>query len=98
MYKTISEFVEDWGRESAISLKVHRALTDGSLPQKSDPEANTLGKIAWHMAVMIGMTGSAVGLEVAAPARGTEPPGTAAGIADAYEAAARSLGEQASAM
>jgi uncharacterized damage-inducible protein DinB len=97
MYVSIAEFVEDWGRESANSLKVHRALTDGSLPQRSDPEGNTLGKIAWHMAVMIGMTGSALGLEVAAPARGTEPPGIAAGIAEAYQAAARSLAEQASA-
>ncbi len=97
MYTSIAEFVEDWGRESAISLKVHRALTDASLPQRSDPEGNTLSRIAWHMAVMIGMTGSAVGLEVTAPARGTEPPGSAAGIAEAYGAAARSLGEQASA-
>ena len=97
MYGTINEFVEDWTRESAISLKTLRALTDGSLPQKSDPEGNTLGKIAWHMVVMIGLTGAAAGLEVVAPARGTEAPASAAGIADAYETAARSLGEQATA-
>ncbi len=97
MYQTIAEFVEDWNRESAISLKTQRALTDDSLPQRSDPEGNSLGKIAWHMVIMIGMTGSALGLEVTAPPRGAEPPGAAAGIADAYQAAARSVGEQASA-
>jgi uncharacterized damage-inducible protein DinB len=96
MYGTISEFVDDWGRESAISLKVQRSLTDSSLLQKSDPEGNALGKIAWHMVVMIGMTGSAVGIEVIAPPRGSEPPGSAASIADAYQTAAQSLTEQAS--
>ncbi len=96
MYRTISEFVDDWARESGISIKVQRALTDSSLSQKSDPEGNTLGKIAWHMAGMIGAAGSAAGLQVPAPARGTEPPSSASGIADVYETAARALGEQAS--
>jgi uncharacterized damage-inducible protein DinB len=95
MYKTTAEFVEDWNRESSISLRVMRALTDGSLQHKSDPEGNTLGKIAWHMVVMLGMTGAAVGLEVAAPPRGTEPPVSAAAIADAYQAAAKSFTDQA---
>jgi len=95
MYSTITEFAEDWGRETAISLRVERALTDASLSQRSDPEGNTLGKIAWHMVVMIGGHGAALGLEVVAPPRGTEPPGAAVAIADAYETAARSMGEQA---
>jgi uncharacterized damage-inducible protein DinB len=45
---------------------------------------------------MLGVTGTAVGLEVAAPARGTEQPNSAKGMADAYQAAAQSMGEQAS--
>ncbi len=93
MYRTIKEFVEDWTRESGISLKVERALTDASLPRRADPEGRTLGQIAWHMSGMIGMVGSALGLDVEAPARGTEAPASARSIADAYEKAARSLGE-----
>ncbi|HUI69408.1 MAG TPA: DinB family protein [Spirochaetia bacterium] len=96
MYTTISEFVQDWTRESGTSLKVERALTDASLQQKSDPEGNPLGKIAWHMVQMIGGMGAAAGLSIEAPARGTEPPSAAAAIADAYETAARSMAEQAS--
>jgi len=96
MHTTIAEFVEDWGRESAISLKVMRALTDASLSQRSDPEASTLGKIAWHMVVMIGASASAAGLQATAPQRGTEPPASAARIADAFETAARTMGEQVS--
>ena len=97
MYLSISEFVEDWNRESGNSLKVERMLTDASLSQKGDAESNSLGKIAWHMVVMIGLTAAGAGLTVDAPPRGTEPPATAAAIADAYERAARSLAEQASA-
>jgi uncharacterized damage-inducible protein DinB len=97
MYTTIAEFVEDWTRESAISLKVQRVLTDPALHQKTDPEGRTLGSLSWHMVIMIGMTGSAVRLEVEAPARGTAEPSSAALIADAYEKAARSMGAQASA-
>ena len=97
MYTSTREFVEDWTRESAISLKVERVLTDPSLQQKTDPEGRTLGTIAWHMVVMIGLTGSAMGLVIDAPQRGTEPPGSAVLIADAYEKAARSMSEQAAA-
>jgi uncharacterized damage-inducible protein DinB len=93
MYRTIDEFVTEWTMESAISLKMERALTDASLPQKIDAEGRTLGQLAWHMVLMIGMTGSIVGLDVAAPPPGTEQPGSATRIADAYEAAARSIGE-----
>ena len=96
MYVTVAEFIEDWGRESANTLKVMRALTDASLPQRSDPEANTLGQIAWHMIVMVGAYGAATGLEVVAPQRGTEPPVSAARIGDAFDSAARTMAELAS--
>ncbi len=96
MYTTIKEFVEDWSRESSMSLKVERALSDAALSRKADPEGRSLGQLAWHMSGMIGTTGAALGLGVDAPARGTEPPASAAAIADAYEKAARSLGDEAS--
>ncbi|MGO9410101.1 MAG: DinB family protein [Spirochaetia bacterium] len=97
MYTTISEFVEDWRRESGISLKVLRGLTDASLSQKSDPEANALGRIAYHMAKMIGGTATGLGLQVLAPPREAEPPSSAAQIALEYEKAAQSLIDQATA-
>ena len=97
MYRTIAEFVDEWTAESAISLKVERTLIDSALPQQIYPEGRTLGQLAWHMVLMIGMTGSIVGLEIAAPPRGAVQPGSAAIIADAYQTAARSMSEQASA-
>ena len=58
MYRTTDEFVAEWTRESAMSLKVERVLTDASLPQKIYPEGRTLGQLAWHMVLMIGMSGN----------------------------------------
>ena len=95
MYQSIREFVEDWTRESATSLKVEQALTDASLSQNSDPDGRTLGRLGWHMVLMIGGMGSAAGLTVAAPPRGTEAPKTAAAIAQAYETAALSMAQEA---
>ncbi len=95
MYGTVTEFTEDWSRESAISLSVQRNLTDAALGQKSDPEGNALGKIAWHMVMMIGAFGSAAGLDAGTPPRGTEAPVSAKLIADAYQKAAEALTEQA---
>ncbi len=97
MYRTIAEFVEEWTRESDASLKVLRVLTDASLAQKIYAEGRTLGHLAWHMAIMIGGTGSILGLDVAAPPRGADAPSSAATIANAYELAAHSLAELASA-
>jgi uncharacterized damage-inducible protein DinB len=96
MYRTIAEFVDDWTVESGMSLKIERTLTDISLQQQIYPQGRTLGQLAWHMVMMIGMTGSLVGLEIAAPPKGSEQPASAARIADAYETAARSMGELAS--
>ena len=95
MYRTVDEFVTDWTRESDLSLKVQRALTDASLGQKTDPEGRTLGDIAWHMVIMTGMTGSSVGLTIEAPPRGTPKPSAARVIADAYEKAKESLRQEA---
>ena len=95
MYRIAHEFVNDWTRESDLSLKVQRALTDASLAQKTDPEGRTLGDIAWHMVIMIGLTGSGVGLTIEAPPRGTPVPSAAAAIAEAYEKAKESLRQQA---
>ena len=95
MYRSIREFLDDWARESAISLTVERALTDPSLQQKSDPDGNSLGKIAWHMVVMTGMTGRGPWAGSRCAPRGSEVPGSARSIADAYQTAAQSLAEQA---
>jgi uncharacterized damage-inducible protein DinB len=96
MYRNIKEFVDEWIVESNISLKVLKVITDASLDQRIYQEGRNLAHLAWHMTMIIGGIGSTVGLEVAAPTRGTEMPTSAAALAEVYEKAAHSLGEQAS--
>jgi uncharacterized damage-inducible protein DinB len=51
MYTSISEFIGEWGQESASTQKILDALTDDSLQQRVSTEGRTLGAIAWHIVV-----------------------------------------------
>jgi uncharacterized damage-inducible protein DinB len=96
MYRNTKEFVDEWTVESNISLKVLKVITDASLDQRIYQEGRNLAHTAWHMTMMIGGIGSIVGLEVAAPKRGTEMPNSATALVEVYEKAAHSLSEQVS--
>ena len=97
MYTTVAEFVDEWKRESAASLKVLRVLTDASLAQSIDAESRSLGRLAWHLVMLAGGTGGMLGLDVGGPARGTPAPTSAAAIAADYERVANAVAEQAAA-
>ena len=45
MYKTIDEFLINWGHEGESTQKVLDTLTDESLGQEVSPEDRTLGRI-----------------------------------------------------
>ena len=49
MYHHISDFLEDWGHESASTLKLFKNLSDESLSKKVHPKVRTLGFLAWHI-------------------------------------------------
>ena len=49
MYRTISDFLEDWKYESEATLKVFKNLTKESLDQKVTPAGRSLKKLAWHI-------------------------------------------------
>ena len=93
MYRTIADFENAWQMETAGTLKVLRALTDESLAQPIATGYSTLGGLAWHVTGVLGGMLRQGGLEVEGPARGTPQPSSAAEIADAYEASARSVVE-----
>jgi len=94
MYHSIVEFTRDWERESTATLQVLRALTDGALPRRVDPEGRTLGAIAWPLVLTLGEMGGKAGLTVEAPAEDAGVPGSSHEISATYSRAARSLGEQ----
>ena len=74
MYRTITDLTEDWRRETALTMRVLRALNDSSLGQKVTPDGRSLGFLAWHITLSLGETGERTGLHVAAPAEDAPMP------------------------
>lgn len=91
MIRSIEEFAPLWTDESAKTVQILDALSDASLSQAVVPGGRTLGRLAWHLACTIHDMSGHGGLEVAGVSEiGTEVPGSARVIRDAYaEAAAR---------
>jgi uncharacterized damage-inducible protein DinB len=94
MYRTISDFTEDWRRETLSTLRVFRALNDASLGQKVTADGRSLGFLAWHITLSLGETGGRAGLNVMAPAEDAPMPSNAHDITDAYQSAAQSIADQ----
>lgn len=85
MYRTIEDFTTDWAHESDSTLKLFANLTDESLDQRVTSDGRTLGFIAWHITVCLGMAAEA-GLPYETPGGADpNPPATAASIREAYE-------------
>jgi len=66
MYRTIEDFSTDWKYESEMTGKIFDKLTAGSLGQRVTADGRTLGYLAWHIIVSLGMATEA-GLPFEAP-------------------------------
>lgn len=53
MYHTINEFLDDWNFESGATLKILKNLTDESLNIKFHDKVRSLGRLAWHITLMV---------------------------------------------
>ena len=85
MYRTIEDFTNDWAHESESTLRLFANLTDESLGRRVAPDGRTLGFIAWHITICLGMAAEA-GLPYGIPVDpGSNPPARAAAIREAYE-------------
>lgn len=84
MFKTIDEFLINWGHESGSTQKILDTLTDTSLGQEVSPEDRTLGRMAWHIVTTLGEMMSRTGLNFEATPHDAPVPETAAKIAEAY--------------
>jgi uncharacterized damage-inducible protein DinB len=91
MYVKVSDFLDDWKKESGTTLKVLNNLTDSSLKQKVTADGRDIAYIAWHIVITIGEMMNRGGLSVDAPAEDSNPPETAAGIAEQYQNVSNSL-------
>jgi uncharacterized damage-inducible protein DinB len=84
MFKTIDEFLINWGHEGGSTQKILDTLTDTSLGQEVSPEDRTLGRIAWHIVTTLSEMMSRTGLNFEATPHDAPVPETAAEIAEAY--------------
>ncbi|MEK4404513.1 DinB family protein [Sporosarcina sp. FSL K6-6792] len=84
MFKTIEEFLINWGHESESTQKILNTLTDMSLDQEVSAEDRTLGRIAWHIVTTLGEMMSRTGLDFEANPHDAAVPTSAVEIAGAY--------------
>jgi len=84
MFKSVEEFLINWGHESGSTQKILDILTDVSLGQEVSPEGRTLGRIAWHITTTLDEMLSQTGLEFEATPNDSPVPKTASEIAEAY--------------
>jgi uncharacterized damage-inducible protein DinB len=64
MYNSIQEFLDDWTKESAATLKILAVMTDKSLSQPSWPGGKTLGGLAWHITLSVAETMTQAGFKI----------------------------------
>ena len=93
MFRRVADFLKAWEQESESTLKVLRALTDGSLAQAVTADDRSLGRLAWHLATTPGEMLERTGSKVAGPGHESAPPPSASPIVAAYETAAKAVAE-----
>ena len=91
MFKTVEDFLVNWGHESGSTQKIFAALTDASLAQEVSPEGRTLGRIAWHIVTTLDEMIAQTGLEFEAASHDAPVPSSAADIAEAYRTSSAAM-------
>jgi len=91
MYRRVADFQASWPQEREATLRVLRALTDGSLSQAVDTDHRTLGRLAWHLTTTLREMMERTGLEIAGASPEDPVPSTAGAIVEAYEKASASV-------
>jgi len=94
MYRTIKDFLDDWGYEHEATTKIFSTLTDSSLQQRVSPSGRTLGGLAWHITVSLSEMISRTGLAFDGVSEDAAQPATSAEILAAYRAAGDAIGRQ----
>src|SRR5699024_9049920 len=62
MYRKVDDFIHEWERARAGTMKVLEAMTDDKLGQKIVEGHNTLGWLGWHLATAQSYFGDLVGI------------------------------------
>ena len=93
MYRHISDFLTDWGHESASTIKLLKNLSDESLTKKVHPKVRTLGFLAWHLIHTLHEMPLRTGLTVDIPSHPDYAGETVKQLLETYEKGANMLAE-----
>lgn len=91
MFRTISDFEQNWTYEMSSTQKMMDQLTDASLSQAVVEGHRTLGRMAWHIITTIPEMMEHCGLKVTSVKKDAPVPGTADEIKKAYGAVSKEL-------
>ncbi len=93
MFRKIEDFERTWAHESEATLKILRALSEGSLGQSAAPGGRSLGRLAWHLTLTLPEMMKEAGLPVAGPPQDAPLPALAEIIRE-YEISAGAVGAE----
>jgi uncharacterized damage-inducible protein DinB len=88
MKDELQRFIEEWERETQVTLALLRSLPRDKYDFRPDPESRSLGELGWHLAEVEGyMThGIEAGrLDIGAKVPGLERPKTVDALAPGFE-------------
>ncbi len=94
MYRKVEDFQSSWAYETEVTTKLFSNLTDESLNRKVVEDGRTLGFLAWHIVLTLGEMPGKVGLKIDCPPEDAPVPTSATEIAETFEKAAKSVGEE----
>ncbi|SEO48675.1 DinB family protein [Paenibacillus sp. OV219] len=96
MFTRVQDFINDYSRESQGTQRLLDTLTDESLNGQIVTGFRTLGRLAWHLIHDDKGMLQQIGIKFKAPAAHSEPPQSAAAIAQTYRETADAILEAAS--
>lgn len=91
MYTSIENFKNDFKSETAMTLKMFRAIPDDKLKTKPHENIRSLQRLAWHITLTLGEMMGKTGLSINCPDENTPAPDNIEAICRAYETAAASV-------
>ena len=94
MFRTISDFIDDWAYESSATLKIFNVLTDQSLNQKVTPGGRSLGRLAWHITQSLPNMLNRAGLTIGTEDKSLPVPSNVSIIISEYEKFSKKVSDE----
>lgn len=95
MYRKLDDFINDWERARAGTVKVLEAVTDDKLKQEITEGHSTLGWLGWHLATAQQYFGGLVGITLEVPGDVKVVPEKASEVVEAYKFLSLQLADKA---